>query len=44
VTISTPLAIVTVVAVLVLGVIALLRAPPGDIKTIIEFLTRWFPK
>lgn len=43
-TISTPLAIVTVVAVFVLGLVALVRAPSGDIAKIIQALTRWFGK
>jgi hypothetical protein len=37
-------AIVTVVAVFILLLVAILRAPPEDIKKIIEPLTRWFSK
>lgn len=43
-TVSPSVAIVTVLALFVLALVALFRAPPEDIKPIIEFLTRWFRK
>jgi hypothetical protein len=37
-------AIVTILALFVLALVALFRAPPEDIKKIIEALARWFGK
>jgi hypothetical protein len=44
VTVDPPVAIVTILALFVLAFVALLRAPPEDIKKIISDLTRWFRK
>lgn len=44
VTVDPSVAIVTVLALFVLALVALLRAPPEDIAKIIRALTRWFSK
>jgi hypothetical protein len=42
--ISSSVAIVTVVALFILALVALLRAPSEDIAKIVQALTRWFKK
>ncbi len=42
--VSTSVAIVAISALLIFGLVVVLRAEPTDIPKIIEFLTRWFRK
>jgi hypothetical protein len=44
VTVSPSVAIVTILAVFVLLLVALFRAPPEDIAKMVRDLTRWFRK
>lgn len=43
-TVDPSVAIVTILALFILALVALLRAPPEDIAKIVRALTRWFHK
>ena len=42
--VSPSVAIVTILALFVLALVALFRAPPEHITEIVKYLTRWFKK